>query len=175
MGTLCQYARHPFPSVFPSLQAGKRLNAPREEFMTSAGTSLRGAARAPSAGPPRTHHQVFPARAEQVREARRFLARLLAGWPVDDDAILCLSELAANATIHSQSGKPGGHFTVRAEIHGDHLRVEVHDQGGPWTRLPRGDEPHGRGLLIVSQLSRARGRTGDSGTGWTVWFEMHCP
>ena len=122
-----------------------------------------------------TWSRAFPGTPAQAREARRFLAAILDGHPAADDAVLCLSELAANATIHSQSGKPGGHFTVRAEIHGDDLRVEVHDQGGPWTRLPRGDEPHGRGLLIVSQLSRAWGRTGDSGTGWTVWFQMHCP
>jgi hypothetical protein len=57
----------------------------------------------------------------------------------------------------------------------DGLRVEVHDEGGPWTWLGRSEEPHGRGLLIVSQLARSWGRTGNSTTGWTVWFEMHCP
>jgi anti-sigma regulatory factor (Ser/Thr protein kinase) len=119
--------------------------------------------------------RVFPGTPAQAREARRFLAATLDGHPAADDAVLCLSELAANATIHSQSGQPGGHFTVRAEIRRDRVRVEVHDQGGSWTWLPRHDEPHGRGLLIVSQLSRAWGRTGDSGTGWTVWFEMPCP
>jgi anti-sigma regulatory factor (Ser/Thr protein kinase) len=119
--------------------------------------------------------RAFPGRPAQAREARRFLAAILDGRPAADDAVLCLSELAGNATIHSQSRKPGGYFTVRAEMHGDHLRVEVHDQGGPWTWLPRGDERHGRGLLIVSELSRAWGRAGDSGTGWTVWFEMPWP
>jgi serine/threonine-protein kinase RsbW len=119
--------------------------------------------------------RAFPATAEQVREARRFLAAVLDGRPAADEAVLCLSELAANATIHSRSRLRGGHFTVRAETNGERLRVEVHDQGGPWTWLPRDDGQHGRGLLIVSQLASTWGRDGDSTTGWTVWFEMHCP
>ncbi len=119
--------------------------------------------------------RAFPAIPAQAREARRFLTTVLDGRSASEDAVLCLSELAANATIHSHSRKRGGHFIVRAEMHGDRLRVEVQDEGGPWTWPPDGDERHGRGLLIVSQLARTWGRTGDSATGWTVWFEMNCP
>lgn len=122
--------------------------------------------------PPLAWSRAFPATPDQAREARRFLAGILDGRQALEDAVLCLSELAANATIHSRSSRPGGHFAVRAELHGDRLRVEVRDEGGPWTWLRRGEEPHGRGLLIVSQMARAWGRTGDSATGWTVWFEM---
>jgi serine/threonine-protein kinase RsbW len=95
----------------------------------------------------------YAGRADQIAEARRFLSAILDSCPAADDAALCLSELATNATLHSNSGKPGGHFTVRAQIHGDRLRVEVHDEGGLWA-LPvrRRDGQHGRGLLIVSQL-----------------------
>jgi serine/threonine-protein kinase RsbW len=128
-----------------------------------------------TAAPELAWSRAFAATPAQVREARRFLAAILNGRTAADDAVLCLSELAANALIHSRSRQPGGHFTVRAKMHGDHLRVEVHDQGGPWTWLPRDDEPHGRGLLIVSEMSRSWGRIGDSATGWIVWFEMHCP
>jgi serine/threonine-protein kinase RsbW len=128
-----------------------------------------------AAAPSLARSRTFPAAAEQVREARRFLAAVLDGHPAADEAVLCLSELAANATVHSRSRLRGGHFTVDAELRGDRLRVEVHDQGGPWTWLPRDNEPHGRGLLIVSQLASTWGRNGDSSTGWTVWFEMHCP
>ena len=120
--------------------------------------------------PPRRHRQVFPARADQAREARNFLSAILNGSPAANDAILCLSELATNATLHSRS-RSGGHFTVRAEIHGSRLRVEVQDEGGAWTRPTPGDEQHGHGLHIVSQLAHAWGITGDSDTGWTVWFE----
>ena len=57
----------------------------------------------------------FPATPEQAREARRFLAAILDGHPADD-AILCLSELVTNATIHSQSHQPGGCLTVRVQL-----------------------------------------------------------
>jgi len=121
--------------------------------------------------------RVFPATPAQVREARRFLSGILAGSTAADDAILCMSELAANAAIHSNSAHPGGQFTVRAEMrHGDRLRVEIQDQGGSWTSCQAAHEvPHGRGLAIVARLARDWGRSGDSRTGWTVWFEIDCP
>jgi len=125
--------------------------------------------------PPLAWSRAFPATPAQAREARRFLAAILDGHATTDDAVLCLSELATNATVHSQSRSPGGHFTVRAELQGDRLRVEVQDEGGPWIWPRRDGELHGRGLLIVGQLSRTWGRTGDSATGWTVWFEMDTP
>jgi serine/threonine-protein kinase RsbW len=118
--------------------------------------------------------RAFPATPVQVREARRFLASALDGRPAADDAVLCLSEMVTNATVHSRSREPGGHFTVRAAIRGGRLRVEVHDEGGPWTQPMRSrDGQHGRGLLIVGQLAGEWGRSGDSATGWTVWFTMN--
>ncbi len=130
----------------------------------------------PAITAPPAWSRVFPATPAQVREARRFLSRILAGSPAADDAILCLSELAANATIHSNSARPGGHFSVRAQMcHGSRLRVEVQDQGGSWASRQTGrDAPHGRGLLVVARLAQDWGRKGDSRTGWTVWFEMDC-
>jgi anti-sigma regulatory factor (Ser/Thr protein kinase) len=116
--------------------------------------------------------RAFPATAAQVREARQFLAGILDGHPVTDDAVLCLSELATNATLHSRSREPGGHFRVRAEVHGSRVRVEVCDQGGPWERSARDDDQHGRGLLVVAQLARDFGRSGDERAGWTVWYEI---
>jgi serine/threonine-protein kinase RsbW len=120
--------------------------------------------------------RTYAGRAEHIAEARRFLSTLLDGSPVADDAVLCLSELATNAIVHSDSGTPDGHFSVFVQIHGDRLRVEVRDQGGPWTRpTSTRDGQHGRGLLIVAQLSSDWGRTGDRETGWMVWFEMVRP
>ena len=112
-------------------------------------------------------------RPAQIREARRFLATILDGCPAADDALLCLSELATNALLHSRSREPGGCFTVHAQRQGNHLRVEVHDQGGPWTppALTNPGEQNGRGLAIVSELAHAWGRSGDE-AGWTVWFEI---
>jgi anti-sigma regulatory factor (Ser/Thr protein kinase) len=82
--------------------------------------------------PARTHHQVFAARADQVRQARNFLRAALEGCPQADDAVLCISELASNSVLHSNSSKPGGTFTARAEVqHGDYVHIEVEDNGGP--------------------------------------------
>jgi len=72
------------------------------------------AANLPAAAAPPVTVQVFPGDAGQVREARRFLAGVLDGCPAADDALLCVSELATNAVLHSRSGLPGGCFTVRA-------------------------------------------------------------
>jgi serine/threonine-protein kinase RsbW len=118
--------------------------------------------------------RAFPAVPAQVREARQFLAAILDGRPAAPEAILCLSELVTNATVYSRSREPGGHFRVRVQLHGSHLRVEVSDQGGPWSQPDTTDERNGRGLLIVDQLARAWGRTGNEQTGWTIWFEMEC-
>jgi serine/threonine-protein kinase RsbW len=138
--------------------------------MAAQGVAGQGLA-TPGAGP---HEQVFPADASQVGAARAFLSALLAGNPAADAAVLCLSELATNAIVHSRSREPGGSFTVRVQPGGQRLRVEVRDQGGPWH--PRGraspDEPSGRGLLIVGQLAARWGCAGHSHHGWTVWFEM---
>jgi serine/threonine-protein kinase RsbW len=129
----------------------------------------------PTAARPAVWSQTFPAIPSQVGEARRSLARILDGFPLADDAILCLSELASNAVTHSKSRQPGGSFTVRASIHGDdRVRVEVTDQGGSWTRRARADGQHGRGLLIVRQLAHDFGISGDSHTGRTIWFEITC-
>ena len=116
----------------------------------------------------------FPGTPAQVGEARRFLSTILAGQEAAGDAVLCLSELVTNATLHSHSGRPGGQFTVRVEMNGNSLRIEVHDEGGSWQEAGAPDELHGRGLSIVSQLARDWGRDGDSETGWTVWYELDC-
>jgi serine/threonine-protein kinase RsbW len=85
---------------------------------------------------------------------------------------LCLSELATNATLHSRSREPGGSFLVRVERRGNHIRVEVTDQGGPWHQQAPADGQTGRGLLVVARLAHNWGRTGDEHTGWTIWFDI---
>ncbi len=121
--------------------------------------------------PPLVWSRAFPADAAQIGEARRFLSGLLGDLPAADDAVLCLSELATNATLHSRS-RDGGHFSVRVELHGQRLRVAVHDEGGPWAQPNSADERHGRGLVIVSSLATSWGRDDHTGVGRTVWFEM---
>jgi len=118
--------------------------------------------------------RAFPGTPAQVREARRFLSTIVAGREAADDAVLCLSELVTNATLHSYSGRPGGQFTVRVEMNGNSFRIEVHDEGGSWHGAGAPGELHGRGLSIVSRLARDWGRDGDSEIGWTVWCELDC-
>ena len=92
---------------------------------------------------------IYPGRVDQLRHVRRAVARHLAGCPAADDATLILSELAANAIVHSASRDQ--FFTIRAELFPDYLWIEVEDLGGPWRfRQPDG-RPHG--LEVVEALT----------------------
>lgn len=95
----------------------------------------------------------YAGRLDQISAVRADLRRLLNGCPIGDDIVLCTSELAANAVVHSYSGNPRGTFTVHAEVaNGDYTWIEVQDDGGPWTALPKdSDRPHG--LAIVAALA----------------------
>ena len=129
------------------------------------------AANLPAAAAPPVTARVLAGDPGQVRAARRFLAGLLDGCPAADDALLCASELATNAVLHSRSGRPGGRFTVCATVRAGSVRVEVTDEGGPWGHGRDGDGQNGRGLLIVCELASRWGRD-EGGAGRTVWFEI---
>src|SRR5260370_42063566 len=80
-----------------------------------------------------TFAKTYAGQPDQVGKVRRFLGQMLEGSPVADDAVLLCSELCANAVCHSNSRRPGGRFTVRAEIYeDDYLCLDVEDEGGPW-------------------------------------------
>jgi serine/threonine-protein kinase RsbW len=124
--------------------------------------------------PPSGWSRVFVAIPASVGEARRFVAGILDGRPVADDAVLCISELATNSVLHSDSAQPGGTFTVRAEIcDGDYLWIEAEDNGGPWDTHPHDDDrPHG--LAIVAALASAWGIDGDD-RARVVWARFDWP
>ena len=116
----------------------------------------------------------YGGRPEHVRQARADARDLLAGCPVADDVILCLSELAANAVLHSNSRRPGGTFTVRIGGRpGAHIRLEVDDDGGPWL-APAPDPGSGRGLDIIGALAAEWG-IATSRAGRTVWARFDWP
>ena len=97
-------------------------------------------------------YRLFAGTPDQIGSARTFLRQCLDGDPRTNDAVLCLSELAANAVLHSRSAQPDGTFGVRIRRAPGWLRVEVTDEGGPWQPRDHG-ETHGRGLHVVRSLA----------------------
>lgn len=114
----------------------------------------------------------FAGTASQVRAARQFATGVLGGYPGADDVIVCLSELATNAVVHSASGNQGGAFRVGIEV-SDSVAVvlRVCDQGGQWQHS---DDDHERlhGLGIVRSLALGLCVAGDEASGRIViaWF-----
>ncbi|MEV5706047.1 ATP-binding protein [Actinoallomurus sp. NPDC052274] len=100
--------------------------------------------------------RTFPGRTDQSRPARHFVAFLLAGCPLADDAVSVTGELVANALTHTHSAKPGGLFVVEVRRWRGGAAVAVTDQGG--TSEPRIREAgwlaeSGRGLHCQSPES----------------------
>ena len=120
-----------------------------------------------------THTHTYPAQADQVRHIRRALADYLPACPAAADAILIASELATNAIIHSASR--GRTFTIRTEVHPEHIRIEVEDHGGPWHREPPDGRPHG---LDVIEALTGPGNWGVETTSdgrRIVWAQLDLP
>jgi anti-sigma regulatory factor (Ser/Thr protein kinase) len=121
-----------------------------------------------------TFSRAYPGRTDQAAQVRADLRALLDGCPVTDEVILCASELAANAVVHSHSGYLDATFTIRAEIHhGNYAWVEVEDGGGTWTELAY-DPTRGRGLDIVRAVAADWGIDGDH-RGRVIWARINWP
>lgn len=108
--------------------------------------------------------RAFPGHADQARAARDFVAFLLAGCALVDDAVLAAAELVANALRHTRSALPGGEFTVEVRRWRSGLSVGITDQGGSNEPIPReaGEmELSGRGLMTVARLATRWDWTGD--------------
>lgn len=124
--------------------------------------------------------RTFRGEVGHVPLARDFVRRYLGHSPCSAEAVqdilVCTTELAANAVLHSRSGLPGGHFSVAVTVcAGQWVRVAVEDLGGPWTpcEIADGGTEGGRGLGIVSALSADMGITGGA-SGRTAWFRCRC-
>ena len=125
--------------------------------------------------PQRSWQQTYPGTASQLQHVRSALREFLGDCPVADDAVFLLSELCANAVLHSDSGTTGGTFTVRAQhAINRYVRGEVEDQGSDW----HGDltvsatRPHG--LYLLLNLASARGIE-QIGRIHVVWFRLDYP
>jgi signal transduction histidine kinase len=131
---------------------------------------------------------LFPCTPSSVPQARRHIRAALAGWQVPmgdpagevwEDLELVVGELAANATRFCR-----GRIEMKLEVHRDHVRLEVLDDGAGTESLhltspsvPGADAESGRGLVIVSALASSWGavRTTTSvvgGSGTKVWAEL---
>ena len=88
------------------------------------------------------------------------------------------SELATNAVRHSESGKPGGHFTVHLAALPGCWRIRVDDAGGlnePQLQSTEAEwDETGRGLKMVAAMSHRWGVLGNH-YARAVWAEILIP
>jgi anti-sigma regulatory factor (Ser/Thr protein kinase) len=116
--------------------------------------------------------RTFPARADSPRAARHFVTTALKAWDVVgdrvDDAALVTSELASNALLHAKSDCV---VTVSLTRNVIYIAVEDHAANLPRLRPPVGLESSGRGLSMVSAVSRRWGAD-LLGEGKVVWAEL---
>ncbi|MGO9783092.1 MAG: ATP-binding protein [Streptosporangiaceae bacterium] len=121
----------------------------------------------------RTSGVTYPGSIEHVSAVRADLRALLHDCPRTDDVILCASELAANAALHSHSRVPGGTFTVRATVIPNYVRIEGEDNGGPWTGDTSDSTGH-HGWDIVRALADGWGVEDDRNSR-TIWHGSNGP
>jgi anti-sigma regulatory factor (Ser/Thr protein kinase) len=104
-----------------------------------------------------------PGRPESAALARRFVRETLGErHPAADDVTLLVSELTANAAIHSRS-RDGGTVTLMIADRVTHVHIEVTDEGGDTTPELRESllSEGGRGLLLVDLISHRWGVSQD--------------
>ncbi|MGW3150474.1 ATP-binding protein [Streptomyces sp. NPDC001177] len=112
---------------------------------------------------------------EEVSRARRWTQDILRGSPLAEDAELIVSELSANAILHTASGLESGRFHLALAVSGQAIALSVTDDGGA-TTAPKAedqadDAEHGRGLSLVGVIAH-RVVIHDSDGGRTVTAEL---
>ncbi|MFF8651131.1 ATP-binding protein [Streptomyces griseoluteus] len=113
---------------------------------------------------------------EEVSRARRWTRDILRGSPLADDAELIVSELSANAILHTASGRAYGSFHLAVAVSAQVVALSVTDDGGASTapKVERRDQDaeQGRGLGMVSVIAH-RVVVHDSDHGHTVTAELY--
>jgi len=113
----------------------------------------------------------LPSSTNSPQLARAFLRSTLETWKLDgfgDVTELLVSELVANVVTHV-----GAPMTLRVHRSPSTMRVEIDDSSTsePIVRHPDPADEHGRGVLLVDELSNAWG-VDPHDDGKTVWFEI---
>jgi anti-sigma regulatory factor (Ser/Thr protein kinase) len=85
--------------------------------------------------------------------------------------MLAVTELAANAIVHTASGQDGK-YTISIRTGPQWARIEVTD-GGPSMRRPA--PGNGRGLALVAGLTDRAGAETAPGGRRTAWAEVTWP
>ncbi|MHC5908569.1 ATP-binding protein [Streptomyces sp. S6] len=112
---------------------------------------------------------------EGFAEARDFTHRTLDDWELAhclDDAVVVVTELAANAVLHALPHADTCDVRVRLTLRRRHLMCAVTDRSDDVPVYPSAVDPlleHGRGLRIVEALSEHWGWTKRTPVGKTVW------
>lgn len=113
---------------------------------------------------------------EEVSRARRWTRDILRGSPLAEDAELIVSELSANAILHTASGREYGSFHLAVAVSAQVVAVSVTDDGGtaaaPKVEHQDQDAEHGRGLGMVSVIAH-RVVVHESDQGHTVTAELY--
>ncbi|MFE2096931.1 ATP-binding protein [Streptomyces sp. NPDC059468] len=113
---------------------------------------------------------------EEVSRARRWTRDILRGSPLAEDAELIVSELSANAILHTASGRAYGSFHLAVAVSSQVVALSVTDDGGAATapKVEHQDQEaeHGRGLGMVSAIAH-RVVVHDSDQGHTVTAELY--
>lgn len=122
--------------------------------------------------------ETFDGKPTSVGEVRRFTMKVLGDRPGVDLVVLVASELAGNAVQHSNSGQPGGKFTVHLASCAQWWQVRIDDAGGaaePHIRTAVADRDEaGRGLALIEAVSTQWGVVGDH-YARAVWAQIPAP
>ena len=121
-------------------------------------------------------HWKVPYEVSSVTDARWALRSMLeeAGSSTDesDAAAMVITELLANAIVHSERRNEFIDVVVQSSAEQIHIEVTDHNPRPPVQREISRDASSGRGLTIVDALSSAWGWERVEGDGKRVWCDM---
>jgi CheY-like chemotaxis protein/anti-sigma regulatory factor (Ser/Thr protein kinase) len=121
----------------------------------------------------REAHATFDADVATVPQARDFVRATLTDWGTTgavDEALLVVSELAANAVVHA-----GSSYGVRLSRSASGvLRIEVSDDdpGTPEPQPFSSTAESGRGIVLVSAIATSWGIETEGRVGKVTWAEL---